>query len=114
MQDVIEIPLSQLPKYGLRLASQSATALHRFPDPSPADPKPPVAACALSGGGDGCHSDDPDDYVRTRISLAVDARRYSLCSCPYCFGRFTAVRDDEWDGAALFDRSAKLDSPLAD
>jgi len=114
MRDVIEIPLSHLPKYGLRLASQSATALHRFPDPSPADPKPPVAACALSESGGGCPSDDPEDYIRTKLSLAVDARRYSLCSCPYCFGRLTAVRDDEWDGTALFDRSSGFDSSPAD
>jgi hypothetical protein len=114
MRDVIEIPVSQLPKYGLRQTGKGATALHRFPDPSPADPTPIVAACALSETGGGCHSDDPDDYIRAKLSLAVDARRYSLCSSPYCFGRLTAVRDEEWDGAAPFERAAEVDSSIAD
>jgi hypothetical protein len=100
MTDSIEIPLESLPQYGLRLESVSAQAIHRFPDPDPADPSPAVPACVLDDESGAPSSQDPDAYLRTPVRLACDSRRFSLCSKPACFGRLKAVRRAPWNQAA--------------
>jgi hypothetical protein len=100
MGEEIHIPLESLPQYGLRRNSQPATAIHRYPKPSPDDPVPPVPACVLADEAGEPSSRDPTEYVGTPTKLAVESERYSLCSKEACFGRLTAVRGATWDRAA--------------
>jgi len=100
MRDEIPVPVQSLPKHGLRLRSQRGAALHRFPDPDPSDPSPAIPACVLHEDSGEPSSDNPGDYLRARLEIAVTSRRYALCSKPSCFGRLTAVDGVSWDVAA--------------
>lgn len=100
MRETIPIPVQSLPAYGLRGRTTVSTALHRFPDPYPGGSAQPLPACVCNEDPGSNISDDPDDYMRARLRLAVEARRFSLCSNPSCFGRLTAVDGVTWDEAA--------------
>jgi hypothetical protein len=86
---VIEVPLSELPAYGLRRRT-GGTAVHRFPDSNDLGA---VAACVPECGVPS--STNPGDYKRVDVELVITSRRYHLCSNPTCFGRITAVPDAE-------------------
>lgn len=105
MREVIEIPVESLPEFGLRRNSQSGYALHRYPDPDPRDPTPPIPACVAQEEAGAPLSENPGDYIKSKLSLAADTRRYSLCSRESCFGRLKAVRGVTWDLAAKGDYS---------